>query len=74
MPFTVRIYLDNAATTRADPEVFEAMIPWLSENYGNPSSQYSYGREARLAVERARKEVASLLDAKKVLSSAAPFR
>jgi cysteine desulfurase len=60
---TNRIYLDNAATTRVDPEVLQAMIPWLSENYGNPSSQYSYGREARLAVERARKEIAALLDA-----------
>jgi cysteine desulfurase len=60
---THRIYLDNAATTRVDPEVLEAMLPWLSEQYGNPSSQYSYGREARLAVERARKEAAALLDA-----------
>jgi cysteine desulfurase len=56
-----RIYLDNAATTRMDDEVLAAMIPWLAEDFGNPSSQYSYGREARLAVERARKQAASLL-------------
>jgi cysteine desulfurase len=62
MTTTNRIYLDNAATTRVDPEVLEAIIPWLSDNYGNPSSQYSYGREARLAIEQSRKQAAALLD------------
>ncbi|MCX8019038.1 MAG: cysteine desulfurase [Chitinophagaceae bacterium] len=58
-----RIYLDNAATTPLDPEVLEAMLPYLKEHFGNPSSIYSYGREARLAVENARKKVASILQA-----------
>jgi cysteine desulfurase len=64
-PMSKRIYLDNAATTRIDDEVVQAMLPYLQDNYGNPSSTYSYGREARLAVERARKEVAQLLGAPK---------
>ncbi len=58
-----RIYFDNAATTPLDEEVFTAMIPFLKENFGNPSSIYSYGREARLAVETARKQVAKCLNA-----------
>lgn len=58
-----RIYLDNAATTMLDPEVLEAMMPYLTEKFGNPSSIYSYGRESRLAVENARKTVAKLLHA-----------
>jgi cysteine desulfurase len=58
---TKRIYLDSAATTRTDPEVLEAMMPWLSYHYGNPSAQYSYGREARVAIETSRKQAAALL-------------
>jgi cysteine desulfurase len=58
-----RIYLDNAATTALDPEALEAMMPYLTERFGNPSSIYSYGREARLAVENARKSVAKILNA-----------
>jgi cysteine desulfurase len=58
-----RIYLDNAATTELDAEVLEAMLPYLTEKYGNPSSIYSYGRETRLAVENARKSVAKILGA-----------
>jgi cysteine desulfurase len=58
-----RIYLDNAATTSLDPAVLEAMMPYLTEKFGNPSSIYSYGREARLAVESARKSVAKILNA-----------
>ncbi|HKH59191.1 MAG TPA: cysteine desulfurase family protein [Flavitalea sp.] len=58
-----RIYLDNAATTSLDPEVLEAMMPYLTEKFGNPSSIYSYGRESRLAIETARKTVAKLLNA-----------
>ena len=49
-----RIYFDNAATTRIDPLVIEAMMPYLTEHFGNPSSIYSYGRENRLAIEKAR--------------------
>jgi len=58
-----RIYLDNAATTPIDPSVVEAMMPYLTDHFGNPSSIYSYGRENRLAIEKARKSVASILHA-----------
>lgn len=54
------IYLDNNATTRIAPEVVEAMLPWLSEQYGNPSSAYGLGRAAAAALEEARAHVASL--------------
>ena len=59
-----RIYFDNAATTPLAPEVLEAMMPYLTEKFGNPSSIYSYGRETRLAIEQARKSVAKNLGAK----------
>src|SRR3954469_19268514 len=58
-----RIYFDNAATTALDPEVLDAMMPYLTEKFGNPSSIYSYGRESRLAIEKARKSVAKILNA-----------
>ena len=58
-----RIYFDNAATTALDPAVLEAMMPYLTEKFGNPSSIYSYGRETRLAIENARKSVAKILNA-----------
>ncbi len=58
-----RIYLDNAATTSLDPEVLEAMMPYLKGKFGNPSSIYSYGRESRLAIESARKSVGKILNA-----------
>ncbi len=58
-----RIYFDNAATTALDPEVFEAMKPYFTEKFGNPSSIYSYGRETRMAIEMARKSVAKILNA-----------
>lgn len=57
------IYLDNNATTRVAPEVFEAMRPYLTEAYGNPSSAHSLGRHMKAAVERAREQVAELLGA-----------
>lgn len=57
------IYLDNSATTRLDPEVLDAMLPWLRNEYGNASSIYSLGRHARVAVEDARNELAALLNA-----------
>lgn len=57
------IYLDNAATTQIDPEVLEAMMPYLTNEYGNPGSLYSHGRKAREAVENARKQVAAFLNA-----------
>jgi len=59
----VRIYFDNAATTSLDPVVLEAMMPYFTEKFGNPSSIYSYGRESRLAIENARKSVAKILKA-----------
>src|SRR6188508_1610110 len=58
-----RIYLDNAATTSLDPQVLDAMMPYLTEKFGNPSSIYSYGRETRMAIETARKTVAKILNA-----------
>lgn len=58
-----RIYFDNAATTALDPQVLEAMMPYLTEKFGNPSSIYSYGRESRMAIEAARKSVAKILNA-----------
>jgi cysteine desulfurase len=58
-----RIYFDNAATTPLAPEVLEAMMPYLTQQFGNPSSIYSYGRESRLAIENARKTVARILHA-----------
>ncbi len=58
-----RIYFDNAATTALDAEVLEAMMPYLTNNFGNPSSIYSYGRESRMAIENSRKSVAKILHA-----------
>ena len=58
-----RIYFDNAATTALDPIVLEAMMPYLTEKFGNPSSIYSYGRETKMAIETARKSVARELNA-----------
>lgn len=58
----MRVYLDNAATTPLDPEVFEAMKPFMLEDFGNPSSTHSHGRKVRAAIESARKKVAELLN------------
>src|SRR5215203_1982275 len=59
-----RIYFDNAATTPLDKEVLEAMLPYLTTHFGNPSAIYSYGRETKLAVENARKTIARILGVK----------
>ena len=59
-----RIYFDNAATTSLDPQVLEAMMPYLTEHFGNPSSIYSYGRESKMGIEGARKSVARILNTK----------
>lgn len=58
------IYLDNAATTKTAPEVVEAMLPYFTEGYGNPSSIYSIGSAAKEAVTKARETIASTLGAK----------
>jgi cysteine desulfurase len=62
--FNAMIYLDNNATTQIAPEVFEAMKPYLTEFYGNPSSSHTFGRNVRNAVNIAREQVSGLLNAK----------
>ena len=59
-----RIYLDHAATTPTHPEVVKAMLPYFTDAFGNPSSIYSYGQEAKGAVEEARTKVAELIGAR----------
>lgn len=59
-----RIYLDHNATTPVLPEVLEAMLPYMTEHFGNGSSIHSYGREARNAIDTAREQVADLIGAK----------
>jgi cysteine desulfurase len=58
----MKVYLDNAATTRLDEKVFETMVPYMKEEYGNPSSIHAFGRKTRSAIEVARKSVAKLLN------------
>lgn len=60
----MRIYLDYNATTPIDKEVAEAMQPYLTDYFGNPSSSHSYGTKTKIAVENARRQVASLLNCK----------
>ncbi|HZE62303.1 MAG TPA: cysteine desulfurase family protein [Pyrinomonadaceae bacterium] len=64
MPENRRIYLDHSATTPADPRVVAAMLPYLTEKFGNASSVHRLGQEARAAVDRARREVATLIGAR----------
>ncbi|HZH32054.1 MAG TPA: cysteine desulfurase family protein [Pyrinomonadaceae bacterium] len=59
-----RVYLDNSATTPVDRRVVEAMLPYLTEKFGNASSVHFYGQEARVALDRARREVAALINAR----------
>jgi cysteine desulfurase len=56
------IYLDHAATTPLDPRVFDAMLPWLRDGFGNPSALYRLGREAYAAIDGARAQVAAVLN------------
>lgn len=58
----MKVYLDNAATTSLDKEVLDAMIPYITEHFGNPSSIHSYGRKTRAAIEGARKSIAKILN------------
>jgi cysteine desulfurase len=64
MAETHKVYLDHSATTPADPRVVEAMLPYLTEKFGNASSVHYFGQEARAAVDRARREVATLIGAR----------
>jgi cysteine desulfurase len=64
MPKNRRVYLDHSATTPADPRVVAAMLPYLTEKFGNASSVHGLGQEARAAVDRARREVATLIGAR----------
>ena len=58
----MHVYLDNAATTPLDEQVLEAMMPYLTQHYGNPSSIHAHGRATRSAIEQARKQVADILN------------
>ena len=58
------VYADNAATTKISEHAFEAMLPWLKEGYGNPSSVYSLGRTSRRALDSAREQLANAIGAK----------
>ena len=58
----MKIYFDNAATTALDKEVLDAMLPYMTEHFGNPSSIHSFGRKTRAAIEGARKTVAKALN------------
>jgi len=60
----MRVYLDNAATTPIAPEVFEAMVPFLKNEFGNPSSTHSFGRQAKGTIETSRRKIAGLINAK----------
>jgi cysteine desulfurase len=55
------VYLDNNATTKPDPQVVEAMLPFLTEFYGNPSSVHRFGQRARMAIDQARSQIAALV-------------
>lgn len=59
-----KVYLDNAAATKTDPRVVEAMVPYLSENYGNPASLHQWGEAAKEDVNEARAKVAALIGAR----------
>lgn len=59
----MKVYFDNAATTAMDDRVIDAMLPYMRNHFGNPSSVHSHGREVRTAIEKARKKVAELLNA-----------
>jgi cysteine desulfurase len=60
----MKVYLDNAATTPVAPEVFDAMVPYLKNEFGNPSSTHFYGRQTKAAIETSRRQVAELIKSK----------
>ena len=57
------VYADNAATTKLSQPVLDAMMPYLTEEYGNPSSLYRFGNHAKRAIENARAQVAKAINA-----------
>ncbi|MGB1033225.1 MAG: aminotransferase class V-fold PLP-dependent enzyme, partial [Flavobacteriales bacterium] len=57
-----RVYLDNAATTPIDPLVLEAMMPFFTDHFGNPSSTHSFGRKTKTAIEKSRRNIAEVLN------------
>jgi cysteine desulfurase len=59
-----KVYLDHSATTPVDARVVEAMMPYLTEKFGNASSVHGFGQEARAAVDRARREIATFIGSK----------
>src|ERR1051325_11483337 len=59
-----KVYLDHSATTPIDPRVVEAMMPYLTERFGNASSIHQFGQEARAAVDKARRQIAALIGAR----------
>jgi cysteine desulfurase len=59
----MKVYFDNAATTPIDDDVLKAMMPFLTDHFGNPSTTYSFGRDTRAAIEDARKTIAQLINA-----------
>ena len=59
-----KIYLDNNATTKCSEEVLNAMLPYLKEEYGNPSSIYSFGKNTKEQINKVRKNIAGLINAK----------
>jgi len=59
-----RVYLDHSATTPIDPRVFDAMLPYLRDRFGNASSIHQFGQEARAAVDKGRRQVAALINAR----------
>src|SRR5467141_2902031 len=59
-----RVYLDHNATTAVEPEVLDAMLPYLSGEYGNAASIHTFGQKARAAVETAREQLAALIGAR----------
>jgi cysteine desulfurase len=58
----MKVYLDNAATTPLDPEVLEAMMPYLTDHFGNPSSSHAFGRKTKTTIEQSRRSIARLLN------------
>ena len=59
----MKVYFDNAATTPLAKEALDEMLPYLTDNFGNPSSLHSYGRKSRAAIEKARKIVSAAINA-----------